>query len=169
MLQLLAASGPRPEHADRLNLFGRLVGSWDLEGAGLGTDRRWEEFTGEWHFDWVLEGRGIQDVIIVRSREANAPGRMGSTLRVYDPHIDAWWVTFMGPVDREFGTLLAREGDDGGIVLAGQWALGIEPGQHFEWSFPSVTADAFRWEGRRSLDDGRTWAMAEWMEGRRRR
>jgi hypothetical protein len=32
MIEALKADGPLPEHAQKLMLFGRLVGSWDIEG-----------------------------------------------------------------------------------------------------------------------------------------
>ena len=32
MMEALHADGPFPEHADKLMLFGRLVGSWDIVG-----------------------------------------------------------------------------------------------------------------------------------------
>src|ERR1043166_1185365 len=35
MIEALHADGPDPEYADRLMLFGRLVGSWDIEGRFL--------------------------------------------------------------------------------------------------------------------------------------
>ena len=51
MIDLLGASGPDVEHAEELMLFGRFVGSWDLEAtyfdhAGTITSER----RGEWHF-----------------------------------------------------------------------------------------------------------------------
>ena len=35
MIEALAAPGPAPEHAAKLDLFGRLVGAWDVEYAHL--------------------------------------------------------------------------------------------------------------------------------------
>jgi len=32
MIQALAADGPFHEYADKLMLFGRIVGGWDIEG-----------------------------------------------------------------------------------------------------------------------------------------
>jgi hypothetical protein len=37
MIELLRADGPSPEYADKLMLFGRLVGSWDIEGKEPGS------------------------------------------------------------------------------------------------------------------------------------
>jgi hypothetical protein len=82
MIRALQADGPFAEHADKLMQFGRLVGSWDIEGrfydeAGNVT----KEHTGEWHFGWVLEGRAIQDVLICPPRHAREPGQRS---RAYD-------------------------------------------------------------------------------------
>ncbi len=53
--------------------------------------------SGEWHFGWALEGRAVQDVWIVpprgelrRGDAAANVNSYGTTLRVYDPDIDAW-------------------------------------------------------------------------------
>src|SRR5438067_44703 len=103
MIEALKAEAPFPDYAEKLMLFGRLVGSWDIEGtffdpAGNVTRRQ----TGEWHFGWVLEGRAIQDVLITPPRDRREPGQpsneYGTTLRAYDPKIDGWRVTFVAPV-----------------------------------------------------------------------
>ena len=63
VFDLLVASGPFVEHAEKLMLYGQFVGSWDVEGIwhGRGGERR--KGQGEWHFSWILGGRGIQDVL----------------------------------------------------------------------------------------------------------
>ena len=38
MLEALQAEGPFPDHASKLMLFGRLVGSWDIEGRFFDRD-----------------------------------------------------------------------------------------------------------------------------------
>jgi hypothetical protein len=83
-------------------LFGRFVGSGHIEVTwyqdGIVTRRA----QGEWHFAWVLEGRAVQDVCVVPPR-AERPHEIdryehGTTLRFYDPRIDAWRSTWIGPV-----------------------------------------------------------------------
>jgi len=50
------------------------------------------EARGEIHAGWVLQGRAIQDVWIF-------PGAFyGTTLRVYDPGLDAWHILWSDPV-----------------------------------------------------------------------
>src|SRR5919204_3872032 len=103
MIEALSADSPFPAHADKLMLFGRLVGSWDIEGRFFDEDGNViRETTGEWHFGWVLEGRVIQDVIIAPPREGREPGQQSkaydTAIRAYDPKIDAWRVTVVAPI-----------------------------------------------------------------------
>jgi hypothetical protein len=68
MIEALRAAVPRPELADRLALFGRFVGSWDVERTGHAADGTSVTVPGEWHWGWVLDGRAIQDVFICPAR-----------------------------------------------------------------------------------------------------
>ncbi|TMK18365.1 MAG: hypothetical protein E6G65_12365 [Actinobacteria bacterium] len=43
MLEALQAEGPFPDHASKLMLFGRLVGSWGTSRAGLRPGRARDE------------------------------------------------------------------------------------------------------------------------------
>jgi hypothetical protein len=66
MVELLGADGPNPKFAEPLMLYGRLVGSWDLENRYYSSsDARWHTVSGDWHFGWILDGYAIQDVIIM--------------------------------------------------------------------------------------------------------
>ena len=169
MIELLAARGPLPEYADRLIVFGRLVGSWDIDARYF--DRNGEvtrERRGEWHFGWVLEGRAIQDVIITppldEQRRTGAPVReYGTTLRAYDPRTDTWRVTYVAPVFGATVNLVAREAGNE-IVLEGTGP----DGKQLRWVFSDLTEETFRWRGYESDDGGRTWFMDEEMHLRRR-
>jgi hypothetical protein len=169
MIQLLDADGPDDVRADGLMLFGRFVGSWDVEatywdhqGSEIGQRR------GEWHFGWVLQGRAIQDVLIAppleeQRRTGEAIREYGSSFRLYDPHADTWRVTWFAPVSGTIVDLTARaDGDD--IVLEG-----VEPsGMLDRWVFSDIEADSYVWTGHESLDEGRTWPLVERMIVRRR-
>ncbi len=176
MMELLRAGGPDPGLADRLALFGTLVGAWEIDGRAIAEDGSEIRFAGEWRFGWVLEGRAIQDVLTWRPAGMRADARpsgvgIGSTLRVYDPGRDVWFVSWMGPSDGEFSTLFARQDGDR-IVLDGQWTAGRQwagdDGRRFEWSFSAITDETFLWQGRISSDGGSTWRLAEEMHARRR-
>ena len=103
-LDALGADGPAADRAGKMDLYGRFVGSWDLEVRRFFDDGSTRQRQGEWHFGWVLEGRAIQDVWIVPRRGPLRQGdaaansnRFGTTLRVYDPRIDAWHIQWTDP------------------------------------------------------------------------
>ncbi len=169
MIEALAAAGPLTDYADKLMLFGRLVGGWDIEGSYFNPEGQvTKEQRGEWHFDWVLEGRAIQDVILTPPREerrknGTPANEYGTTVRFYDPRIDAWRVTFIAPVFGGVVNLIARPvGDE--IVLDGR----APDNKLYRWVFSDITDHTFRWRGYVSADEGRTWLMEEEIRGRRR-
>ena len=167
-LDVLAAQSPLAEHAEELQLFGQLVGSWDIEATYFKPDgSRRGARRGEWHFGWALQGRAIQDVIIsppLDKIDAGAPvAEYGTTVRFYDPRLDAWQVTYVAPVAGVTVHLVAREAGDG-IVLEGR----LPNGNPCRWTFTEIADDAFRWRGYESPDGGDTWFMDEEMIVRRR-
>ena len=162
MIRQLAASAAHPAHAENLMLFGRFVGSWDLDITGYRGDGSAVRARGEWHFGWVLEGRGIQDVLITETVEGGKR-TIGSTLRVYDPRGHRWWIVWMDPTDDEFVVLFADvQGDD--IVMEGQW--GHIPGRR-RWRFHDISDDGFRWTAEAS-NNGDIWNVVQEMTARRR-
>jgi hypothetical protein len=51
------AEGPDPGVADKLQLFGQFVGSWDVAVTNHRPDRSSETIPPEWHFASALGGR----------------------------------------------------------------------------------------------------------------
>lgn len=160
-LDALGAQGPATDRAGKMELYGRFIGSWDLDVTQFSEDGVPRRRKGEWHFAWTLEGRAIQDVWIVpprgELRHGDAAANVnsyGTTLRVYDPDIDAWRIQWTDPVTRNFLGMIGRAaGDD--IVQ-----LGTRPdGQLIRWSFSEITPDSFRWRGEVSADDGASWRL----------
>jgi hypothetical protein len=169
MIEALAADGPFPEYVDKLMLFGRLVGGWDIEGRHFNPEGQvTKEQRGEWHFGWVLEGRAIQDVILTPPREERrrtgaSADDYGMAIRFYDARIDAWRVTALTPVFGVIVSLIARPvGDE--IVLEGR----APDNKLYRWIFSDITDHTFRWNGYVSADEGHTWFMEEEIRGRRR-
>src|SRR5215470_9163009 len=85
--EALASPGRPPEIPEAHDVYGWLVGSWDLDVLHYrAVDLRAQNVTGEVHFGWTLEGRAIQDVWIMprradRGRELDAGMNMyGTTL-----------------------------------------------------------------------------------------
>ncbi len=168
MLDALAADGPFPDYADKLMLFGRFVGAWDIESQFFEPEKGLvKEGRAEWLFGWALEGRAVQDVLASPPRAGRQPGQAskeyGSTLRVYDPKIDAWRVTYIAPIYGATVNLIARAHDDE------IWLEGRSPWNAlFRWTFAEIAPDSFRWRGYESTDEGRSWFMGEEMRAHRR-
>jgi hypothetical protein len=160
-LDALGADGPAPDRAGKMELYGRFVGSWDLDVTQFSVDGTQRRRKGEWHFGWALEGRAVQDVWIVPPRgelrrgdaSANA-NSYGTTLRVYDPDINAWRVQWSDPVRKSFLHMIGRE-QDGDIVQLGTDADGLLA----RWRFTQITTNSFRWLGEVSADQGASWRM----------
>jgi hypothetical protein len=169
MIEALQAEGPYPEYADKLMLFGRLVGSWDIEGRAFDESGNvTRETTGEWHFGWVLEGRVIEDVIISPPRAGRSAGQVSvaydAAIRAYDPTLDSWRVTIVAPIYGVTLNLIARD-HDGDI-----WQEGAGPdGRPIRWNFSEFTDERVLWQGFVSNDDGQTWVRDEEIVLTRRR
>lgn len=158
-LGALGAEGPHPDRGGNMDLYGQFVGSWALDVTRFLDDGSTRRRPGEWHFGWVLEGRAIQDVWIVPPRGAARQGDAaanvnvyGTTLRVYDPRIDAWQIRWTDPVTQTYLTMVGRrEGPD--IIQVGR----SPEGNSIRWSFRDIMADSFLWRGEVSADKGETW------------
>jgi hypothetical protein len=147
-VQALHADRPAPDHAEKMKLYGWLVGRWEMDTVVHADDGTRHRGRGEIHFGWVLEGRAIQDVWIL-------PGFFyGTTLRVYDPGIDAWHILWSDPLKQFYRRQIGRaRGND--IVQEGK----DDAGAPVRWSFTDITQDSFRWLGERSPDGGATWQL----------
>jgi hypothetical protein len=146
-INALHTDRPAPDLADKLSLYGWLIGDWEMDSVmydDAGTKRAGPR--GEIHFGWVLEGRAIQDVWIL-------PGVFyGTTLRVYDPGLDAWHILWNDPLKQYYTRQIGRaRGND--IVQDGKDNAGVP----LRWSFTEITPDSFHWIGERSPDGGASW------------
>lgn len=168
LADVLGAEGPVRDRADGIGLYAPFIGSWQMEVIDYDRDGSRRTSKGEWHFAWVLEGRAIQDVFVVPSREERRPemptrdNRYGATVRVYDADADEWHLTWFNPVTGARDTLVGRlRGDE--IVQEGQ----NEEGLLKRWSFSEITDESFRWRGEESSDEGKTWRLTAEFFGRR--
>ena len=147
-------------------LFGQFVGSWAFDGSLEHENGRRDEFSGEWRFDWALDGLAIQDVLICPPPADHAAGEPwvehGTTIRFYDPDRARWQITWITPVQRVVRQLSGgRVGDR--IVLEGAG----DAGKLLRWSFNEITPSSFVWRGEISTDGGRSWRHREEMRLRR--
>jgi len=68
--EALHSSGPDPDHAGKLTLYGRFIGAWTFDAMRTLEDGTKLTGRGEVHFGWVLEGKAVQDVWILPARDA---------------------------------------------------------------------------------------------------
>ena len=72
-IEVLHADGPAADRADKLSLYGWLVGSWDMDVAAYEPGGTRHSGRGEIHAGWVLQGRAIQDVWMIPRRSERRP------------------------------------------------------------------------------------------------
>ena len=164
----MASPGLSPEIPEASDLYGWLIGSWELDVLHYGVDLRDRGIKGEVHFSWVLEGRAVQDVWIMPRRQDRSPelektsNMYGTTIRVWDAALQAWRVTWINPVTGWRDELIARRsGKD--IVQLGTHADGTP----IRWIFSEITPDSFRWTGEVLNADRETWALQGEFRARR--
>jgi hypothetical protein len=144
----LHADGPAADRADKMGLYAWLIGSWTMDGFALRADGTQHKDRGEIHAGWVLEGRAIQDVWIFPTVFH------GSTLRIYDPGLDAWHIIWSDPLKQYFSRQLGRAaGND--IVQEGR----AENNDIVRWRFIERSNDKFRWLGERSDASGNNFKL----------
>ncbi len=149
MIPFLEANGRSADIPESHDLYGWLIGDWHLDILHYaGADLRAQNLEGEVHFAWVLDGRAVQDLWSWR------PRMHGTTLRIWDPAIQAWRVTWFNPVSGARVDLTGRRsGQD--IVQIGTYPNGTP----IRWIFSEITADSFRWTGEALNPDGTTWRL----------
>jgi hypothetical protein len=157
---LLFANEPAPRYKEQLMLFGQFVGDWEFAGVSYHADGTRSTDKGEIHFAWVLQGRAIQDLWIEREVSDNGPKVYGSTMRFYDPKIDAWRNTWTEPSLGLVTTLIGRRiGEE--IVLEGKDARGGT----IHWIFSQIQPNSFHWRGERLVGD--KWQIYEELDAKR--
>src|SRR5512146_2941397 len=92
----LRSDGPAADRAERMGLYAFLIGDWALDATVHKNDGTVHKGMGEIHAIWALDGRAIQDVWIL-------PGFFyGTTLRIYDPVLDAWHIHWHDPLKQYY-------------------------------------------------------------------
>jgi len=143
--EALHAATPAADRADRMGLYAWLIGNWEFDAVVTLDNGTRHEGRGEIHARWVLEGRALQDVWIL-------PGMFyGTTLRVYDPKLDAWHIVWTDPLRQVYRRQIGRA-RDGEIMQEGVDDAGVPT----RWRFVDRTDNSFRWLGERA-PDGTTW------------
>jgi hypothetical protein len=158
----LHADGPAPELAGKLGLYGWLVGDWEMDAHRPLPHGKVARGKGEIHFGWVLGGRAIQDIWHVGAPDGR-PAMFGTTLRIYDPGIDAWHIVWIDPLGQNHLRQTGRaEGKD--IVQLGTDATGAET----RWRFTEISENAFHWIGERRPTGAGDWQLVVEFLARRK-
>jgi hypothetical protein len=142
--------------------FDRFIGAWSLEWRGTAIDGSPATSVGELTFGSVLAGSAVQDVWRVPTAVAGDPGIAGTgfhgtTVRFFDPRIDAWRSTWIEPLNGRVRKFIGKAASDR-IVL-----LSTDGEPHLRWSFVDIEPDSFTWIGEFSVDGGHTWTEEERM------
>jgi hypothetical protein len=168
--QVLHADGPNTVRAIDLALYSWIVGRWDMDVTTILEDGTTHRSNGEIHAGWVLQGLAIQDVWMIPRLRDRKPGIeplpgagnwYGTTLRIYDPTLDAWRILWSDPATNFFAQQIGRaRGRD--IVQTGP-----DPrGGSMRWVFSEIEPDSFHWTAERAPDD-RTWRREVDIRARR--
>ena len=155
----LGAGGPFPGLEEKLSLFGQFVGDWEiLENRFFQDDGSEIVQHGELHWGWILDGRAVQDVWMYYDEDTKRMVPAGTTVRFYDPKIDAWHSIWITPLGNDFVAFTARKMKDE-IMLEGKEPDGVL----LRWIFSDIKQDSFRWRGEESKDSGKNWKLTESM------
>jgi hypothetical protein len=160
-LDALVAPQRAPELAEADDIFGFLIGSWDLEAVLHDPAGQTQKSRGELHAAWILEGRAIQDLLIVprRADRISGPpargGRYATTIRTYDWTFRAWRVEFTNPAAPETSARLMsrRRGED--VEMEGK----LLDGSRIRWHYRSITPTSFTYGAERLHEDSRVWNL----------
>ncbi len=170
LTQVLLSGGRAPSIPEKDDLYGWLVGGWDLEVRAHRPDGSIHEGRAEAHFAWVLEGRAVQDVWIAppvteRGQDLTSAARnlYGTTLRVFDPKLQAWRVTWINPITGAHDELIGRR-DGAEMVQLGE----RRDGTRLRWRFTRIRPESFHWIGESTPAGRDDWKIEVEFLARRR-
>ncbi len=166
----LISGEPSLNDTEKLMLYGQFVGDWVANATEFYDDGSIKQSKWDIRFEWVLEGRAIQDLWISPIRESNesetksGANRYGTTLRIYDPNIDGWHIVWANPpsgtVVHQIGRLVGNE-----IIQVGNLD---NFGNQSRWVYKEITQNSFRWCNEKTFDNGKTWKLVQDMYAVRR-
>ena len=155
MVTVLRAMGPHPSLGDEAKIFGRLVGTWDVEYTDFSKDGRETHRSGEFIVGWVMDGRALQDVWIVNPSGTRQDREVYTELRYYDPKSRTWPSTFIDVEHASIARFAGGAVGDNRIVFDTQDFDGTDT----RWSINDIRPDTFVWREEESRDGGKTWRL----------
>ena len=78
----------------------------------------------------------------------------GTTIRVYDPALEAWRIYWIDPATNAYRHQIGRQ-HGAEIVQEGATETGVLT----RWSFSEITPQSFHWRGEVAMDNGNTWRL----------
>lgn len=158
----LTAAGRHPDLLDRLDVYGQLIGTWDVDNRYLDpSDGQWHRGTVVWTFGWILDGRAIQDVMRFRFEDGSTP--TGTTVRLPDPSTETWNLVWF-PQSGRVCTLVGRRTPKGVHQEGTQ-----SDGRAIRWTFAEITSGSFLWQGHIRDGENSGWRLEQEMRATRRR
>ena len=164
MVTALKAVGPHPSLGDQAKVFGRLVGTWDVEYTDFSKEGKITHRSGELIVGWVMDGRAIQDIWIVNPWGAHKEREVYTDLRYFDPKSQTWPATFIDPEHASVARFTGGPAPDDRIVLDTP-DLGEKDTR---WSFNDIRPDSMVFRDEASGDGGKTWRLQSEYHMRRR-
>jgi hypothetical protein len=149
------AGRPHPSLGDHAKLFGGLVGTWDVEYTDYSTDGKATRRSGQMIFEWVMDGRAIQDLWIVDPSGARKDREVYADLHYFDAKSGAWHTVFVDPEHASVVRFTDEAVGEDRIVLDSH-DLGDE---ETRWSFNDIRPGSFGFRAEVSGDGGKTWRL----------
>jgi len=155
MATAITAMGPHASLGDQATVFGRLVGTWDVEYTDFKKDGTIDRRSGELLVGWVMDGRAIQDLWIVYPSGKRKEREVYTDLRYYDPKSRTWPATFIDPEHVSVARFTGTAAGDDRIAFDTHDFQGTDT----RWSINNIRPDSFVWQEEESLDGGTTWRL----------
>lgn len=159
----LVSETPHKAILPEYDLYGELIGDWDLTWTEREGTEEERTVIGEWLFSRTLDGMAVQDLFIVPSRDERKihpqpDAEYGTTIRFYNPATHNWDI-FYGCPGHTLRLEAKREGDS---IVQTEILEG-----RLKWIFSGITKDSFRWEKLICNDTG-TWTTAGIVHAKRK-
>lgn len=157
MIRELQATRAHPSLGSDGEVFGRLIGKWNVEYSFISKDGKVTHETGEYLAGWVTNGRAIQDVWVVNPSKTRKDREIYTTLFYSNTKSKTWYASWFDPehgfVARFTGSV---EGNNRIVILTHDFG-----GNDDRWSFNEIGHNSFVFHVEESTDGGKTWRLAE--------
>jgi hypothetical protein len=155
MIKALEALAPHASLGDQAKVFGRLVGTWDVEYTDISRSGKVTHRTGKLIVGWIMDGRAIQDVWIVDPSGMRKEREVYTDVRYFDPKSGTWPAVFIDPEHASAARFTGGAVGEDRIVLDSP-DLGAADTR---WSFNDIRPDSFSFRDEASGDGGKSWRL----------